>query len=120
MHTGGVWQEGERMNREYIAFAIIISAAITFMWRALPFVLFSGERRMPAVLDRLGRMLPPAVMAILIVYCVKDIDGSFMDTGIWQLISVAVVAVSYKLKKSTFLSILLGTACYMVLLRLPF
>lgn len=66
------------MNKWYIAAAVIISAIITFSLRALPFLVFSGDRRMPAFLDKLGKMLPSAVMATLIIYCLKDINGSFL------------------------------------------
>ena len=53
-----------------------------------------------------------------VIYCVKDAPTDFMNTGLWQLVSIAVVAISYKLKHNTLLSLVLGTVCYMVLIRL--
>lgn len=106
------------MKIGYIIAAIAVSAAVTLALRALPFVAFRGEKTMPAWLERLGKTLPSAIMAVLVVYCVKGAAADFVGTGVPQLLAVAVVAVSYKLRHSTFLSIILGTGAYMLLLRL--
>lgn len=97
---------------------ILMSACITVLLRALPFLIFNGNKTLPKPVQTLGRYLPPAIMAVLIVYCLKDARGDFLGTGVWQLLAVVVVAVSYKWKHNTFLSIMLGTVCYMVLLRI--
>lgn len=81
-------------------------------------LIFKGNKTLPKPVQILGRYLPPAIMAVLIVYCLKDAREDFLGTGVWQLLAVGVVAVSYKWKHNTFLSILLGTVCYMVLLRI--
>lgn len=73
------------MSTPMLAAAIVLSVAITFGLRALPFLIFSGERKMPDWLQK--------------------------------LLAVLVVAVSYHFKRSTFLSIFLGTAAYMLLLH---
>ena len=98
--------------------AIALAAACTFFMRALPFTLLGKKQEIPAAVRYLGKILPAAIMAVLIVYCLKDARGDFLGTGVWQLLAVVVVAVSYKWKHNTFLSILLGTVCYMVLLRI--
>ena len=97
--------------------AILVSAGITFGLRALPFVLFHGERKMPEWLNRLGTILPSAIMAVLIVYCLRSVRGDFVGSGILGILAVLVVAISYKWKHSTFVSIVAGTAVYMVLIR---
>ena len=101
----------------YVVLAIFISALITFSLRALPFLLFSGDRRMPDWLSRLGAVLPSAIMAVLIVYCLKGVKSDIIGTGNPSAIAVLVVALSFKWKHNTFLSILSGTAVYMLLLR---
>lgn len=101
----------------YVILAIFIPALITFSLRALPFLLFSGDRRMPDWLSRLGAVLPSAIMAVLIVYCLKGVKSDIIGTGIPSAIAVLVVALSFKWKHNTFLSILSGTAVYMLLLR---
>ncbi len=106
------------MDRTQIFLAIIISAVITFFLRALPFIAFRGERRMPEKLIYLGNVLPSAIMAVLIVYCLKDVAANFKSCGVPDLVSVLSVAVSYKWKHNTLLSIMLGTACNMLLLHM--
>lgn len=59
------------MTTSYFLTAVAISAVITFGLRALPFLAFSGSRKMPASLERLGQALPSAIMAVLIVYCIE-------------------------------------------------
>jgi branched-subunit amino acid transport protein AzlD len=106
------------MNTGMIWIAILLSAAITFLLRALPFFCFRGNKKMPERLDYLGKILPSAIMAVLIVYCLKDIGSDWMGVGIPRLIAVGVVVVSYKWKHNTLLSILGGTVCYMILLHI--
>ncbi|MBQ8076620.1 MAG: AzlD domain-containing protein [Oscillospiraceae bacterium] len=101
----------------YVVLAILISALVTFSLRALPFLLFSGNRKMPGWLSRLGAVLPSSIMAVLIVYCLKGVKSDIIGTGVPSAIAVLVVALSYKWRHNTFLSILFGTAVYMVLLR---
>lgn len=95
---------------------ILLGAGITFFLRAFPFLIFRGERKIPSWLEVLGKNLPPAIMAVLVVYCLKDVRGNFSQTGIRQLIAGLVVAVTYKWKHNTLLSILVGTVAYMLLL----
>ena len=105
------------MSREYIVFAILVSAVITFGLRVLPFVIFYGKRKMPQSLIRLGQVLHAAIMAVLIIYCLKDGILAAQTTGIAQLLAVLAVAFSYKWKHNTMLSIVLGTAVYMLLIH---
>ena len=100
-----------------ILLAVLVSAVCTFALRALPFLAFSGERRMPLWLDRLGQVLPAAIMAVLIVYCLKDVGDDFVADGLWKLIAALITAVSYKWKHNTLISILLGTVSYMLFLH---
>ena len=83
--------------------------------RFLPFVLFS--KGTPKIILYLGDVLPYAVMGMLVVYCLKGIDFLDGTHGIPEVISVALVAILHKWKHSTILSILAGTICYMVLIR---
>lgn len=101
-----------------VLFVILISAIITFGLRLLPFLLFRNDDDLPDTIKRLGEILPSAIMAILIVYCLKDIGNDFLADGIWRLISVFIVVISYKWKHNTLLSILSGTVSYMLLLHI--
>ena len=106
------------MTMGSILLGIGVSAVITFLLRALPFIAFGGGRKMPQWLERLGQMLPAAIMAVLVVYCLKDIGGDFVGTGIPKLAAAAVVAISYKLKHNMLLSVFGGTAVYMLIIYL--
>ncbi|OUN08034.1 MULTISPECIES: branched-chain amino acid transporter permease [unclassified Flavonifractor] len=100
--------------------AIAVMAVVTFLTRALPFLLFDRGSAPPKIILYLGRVLPPAVIAMLIIYCLKDI--SFAQAGSWlpQLISVAVVVVLHLWKHNNLLSIFGGTILYMVLVQAVF
>lgn len=103
---------------EHTLLAILVSVACTLSLRALPFLIFTKNRPMPDWLKRLGQRLPMAIMAVLVVYCLKDAFANPVKTGIPQGIGVLVVAASYNWKKNTLLSIFLGTAAVMLAMRL--
>lgn len=105
------------MDRTEIIAAIVISAVITFALRALPFIVFRHENKMPEKLIYLGNVLPAAIMAVLIIYCLKNTVIDMRQYGVPQLTAVILVAVSYKYKHNMMLSILLGTACNIILMR---
>ena len=106
------------VNMWEVLFVIAVSAMITFGLRLLPFLIFRNDNEIPDMIKRLGGILPPDIMAILIIYCLKDIGNNFIADGIWRLAAVLIVVVSYKWKHNTLLSILLGTVSYMLLLHI--
>ena len=97
---------------------IVISAVITFSLRALPFVIFHGNRKMPKWLERIEKSLPAMIMSILIIYCLKDIGDNMFGVGIPRLLAVLITGGSYKLWHNTFVSMAAGTLSYMGLLYL--
>ena len=107
------------MSTPMLAAAIVLSAAITFGLRALPFLIFSGERKMPDWLQKLGEMLPSAIMAVLIIYCLKDVPAS-STYGLPEAIAILFIMVLHKWKKNTLLSIGGGTILYMILVQMVF
>ena len=99
---------------------IAVTALVTMLLRFVPFLLFGGKRETPAYISYLGRLLPYAVMAMLVVYCLRNISFLSAPFGAPELISCAVVALLHVWKRSSILSILGGTACYMLLVQLVF
>lgn len=99
---------------------IAVSAAVTLLLRALPFLIFGGKQRIPSVIIYLGNALPFAVMGMLVVYCLKDVPILSAPHGLPELIAGGLTAGLYVWKRNTLLSILCGTACYMVLVQLVF
>ena len=99
---------------------ILALAAGTQLTRWLPFWLFPENRRPPAVVLYLGRVLPPAVMGLLVVYCLRNIQFSVPPHGAAELLSVAAVALLHHWRGNVLLSIAGGTALYMVLVQAVF
>lgn len=98
---------------------IAVCMLCTFFERALPFLIF-GSRPVPPVVRYLGRILPMAVMATLLVYCLKGVSFDAAAGFLPELISLAVVVLLHLWRRSSFLSIVGGTACYMLLVQLVF
>lgn len=99
---------------------IAVAAMVTLFIRAIPFVLFGGKREVPVTVTYLGKVLPPAIMVILVVYCVKGINLMVGNHGIPELLSIAVVASLHIWKRNTLLSIAVGTVLYMILVQVVF
>lgn len=108
------------MNMLHSIAIIAVTAACTMLLRAVPFLLFGGGRKMPDSVRYLGNCLPPAIMATLVVYCLRTIDFTVGARGIPELISVAVVVVLHRSKKNILLSVGLSTVCYMILVQMVF
>lgn len=103
----------------YSILIIAICMAITFLERLLPFLIFR-KGKVPAIVRYLGRLLPMAVMAALVVYCLKGVSFSSLEGCLPSLAGVAVTAGLHLWKGNTLLSVVGGTACYMLLLQLVF
>lgn len=105
----------------YAIITILILAIITFLIRALPFMLFHGNNPVPEFVLYLGKVLPFALIAMLVVYCLKDISFSTGGTyGIAEAIAIIFIVVLHKIKHNMLLSIGLGTVLYMLLVQFFF
>lgn len=105
-------------NTVYTLLAVLVCAVCTFALRVAPFALFSGKRGMPPAVRRLARKMPAAIIAVLVIYCLKGLPTGGLTSGAVTLASVAVVVALHLWKKNTLLSIAGGTALYMALLRI--
>ena len=104
-------------NVMYSMLLIAITAVVTLLLRAFSFIVFGGNRQMPEQLKKVVSLLPPGIMAVLLVYCLKgDIVSISMGT-VSSLISVAIVVLLHLWKRNTLLSIAVGTVVYMALIR---
>lgn len=99
---------------------ILIVAVVTFSTRLVPFLLFPKGKEAPPVVRYLGKVLTPAVIGMLVVYCLKDTNVLTAPYGLPELICVAVVALLHIWKRSNLLSIGVGTVLYMVLVQVVF
>lgn len=99
---------------------IAVVALVTITLRFLPFLIFGENRQPPPLISYLGQMLPYAIMGMLVVYCLKDVTLTAAPFGIPELIGCAIVALLHLWKRSTLLSIGVGTVCYMLLVQFVF
>lgn len=100
---------------------LAIIAAVTagtVLTRFLPFWLFPENRQVPEVVAFLGRALPPAMMGLLVVYCLKGTRIAAPAFALPELAAFACIALLHKWRHNALLSIGGGTAVYIVLLRL--
>ena len=99
---------------------ILAVAAGTQLTRWLPFWLFPENRHPPAAVTYLGRVLPAAMMGLLVVYCLRGVDFLSAPYGAPELLSVALVAALHLWKGNVLLSIGGGTVLYMILVQQVF
>ena len=100
------------------ALIVAVCAAVTALIHFLPFLIFPEGKEPPAVIARLTRLLPPAVIGMLVVYCLKDVDPAAAPHGVPELIAAATVVGLQCWKRNSLVSILGGTGVYMLLAQL--
>ncbi len=104
-----------------LSFLIILVVALTtFATRVVPFLIFPKGKEIPPIIQYLGKVLTPAVMGMLVVYCLKATSVVAPPHGIPEAIAVAVTAGLHVWKRNNLLSIGTGTVLYMVLIQIVF
>lgn len=104
------------MNNVHAICMIALIAIVTMLLRFLPFLIF-GKHKTSRYMNYLGKVLPYAIMGMLVVFCLKNMSLIQVPYGSEELISCGVVVLVYLWKRQTLLSIIGGTACYMVLVQ---
>lgn len=99
---------------------IVVATLVTMATRFLPFLIFRGGKKTPDIIVYLGKVLPYAIMGMLVIYCMKDVAFLSAPYGIPEILGCAVVAVLHLWKRNTLLSIGVGTVFYMVLVQVVF
>lgn len=99
---------------------VAVVALVTMALRFLPFLIFGENRKTPPLVAYLGRVLPYAVMGMLVVYCLKNVTLTTAPFGIPEFLGCAVVALLHIWKRNTLLSIGVGTVFYMLLVQFVF
>ena len=108
------------MNNGYVIAMVAVSAAVTALLRFAPFLIFRKGGKTPALVTYLGKVLPCAIMGMLVVYCMKDVRLTGWPHGIPELLGCVTVAVLHVWKRNSLLSIGVGTVVYMLLVQLVF
>ena len=99
---------------------ILVVAVTTFATRLVPFLIFPKGKEIPPVVQYLRKVLTPAVIGMLVVYCLKSTTVMESPYGIPELIAVVVTAVLHVWKRNNLLSIGTGTILYMFLIQVVF
>lgn len=97
--------------------AVALGAMAT---RVTPFVLFPDGKHPPEVVTYLGNVLPPVMMGLLVVYCLKNVPIAAYPHGLPELISIAFIVFIHLWRKNVLLSIGCGTVLYMFLVQAVF
>ena len=95
-----------------------VMSLVTILLRFLPFLIF--RKQTPAYITYLGKVLPPAIIGMLVVYCLKDITLTVRPHGLPELIAAACVVGLQVWRRNALISILSGTVVYMLLIQTVF
>lgn len=113
---------------QFFLLLILLSLSV-MITRFLPFLVFGRKGKTPKIIDYLGRVLPAAMMGLLVIYCFKDYDfptgiddifvPEFIHTEFFAGLTASIAtAIIHFIKRNTILSIVLGTVLYMILVNL--
>jgi len=103
-----------------VILTVLAVALGAMMTRFPPFILFPEGKQPPEVITYLGNVLPPVMMGLLVVYCLKSVPVLTSPHGLPELISIAFIVVIHLWRKNVLLSIGCGTALYMFLVQAVF
>ena len=92
----------------------------TVLTRFLPFAVFRSNRPTPRYIQYLGKVLPGAIFAMLVVYCLRNVSLLQGSHGLPELIAIAATIGLHLWKRQMLLSIAGGTICYMLLIQFVF
>ena len=106
------------MSSMHAAALVAAMSVMTILTRFLPFIVF--RKNTPRYITYLGKVLPPAIIGMLVIYCLKDVSLLAKPFGIPELIAAACVVGLQVWKRNSLISILTGTVVYMVLVQIVF
>ena len=106
------------MNSMHAAALVAAMSVMTILTRFLPFIVF--RKNTPRYITYLGKVLPPAIIGMLVIYCLKDVSLLAKPFGIPELIAAICVVGLQVWKRNSLISILTGTVVYMVMVQMVF
>nr|WP_276538655.1 branched-chain amino acid transporter permease [Dehalobacterium formicoaceticum] len=106
------------IGQQIITIGVVVFG--TMLTRFLPFILFPQNKPTPKYVQYLGKVLPSAVLGMLVIYCLKDVNILTGSHGVPELIAIVVIVVLHFWKKQMLISIAGGTIVYMLLVQLIF
>ena len=106
------------MSDKYIIMVIAVMSIVTILLRFLPFIIFDHGEQLPKWISYLGKVLPPAIMSMLLVYCLRNVDIVQGNHGLPELMCVGVAMLLHNWKRNTLLSIAASTLLYMIMMHI--
>lgn len=96
-----------------------IAAITNFITRWLPFRLFAKDdnEKLSPFIYGLGAFLPAAIMGMLVVYCYRNINFFTGDHGLPDIIAGIITVIIHLWRRSMFLSLIVGTVSYIILVN---
>lgn len=108
------------MSNVHSVILIVVISLVTMLLRFLPLWIFGNGKQTPRLVQYLGKVLPYAIMGMLVVFCLKGVSLIRAPFGLPELIASAVVVGLHVWKRNTPVSIVGGTVVYMLLVQLVF
>ena len=105
------------LNTAQTLSSFAVMAGVTFLTRALPFLLFDRGDHPPKLVLYLGRVLPPAIIAMLIVYCLKGVTFTTLGGWVPPLAASLAAVLLHLWKGNDLISIFGATVLYMILVQ---
>ncbi len=104
-------------NTIYAFSAIAVCSIVTILIRAIPFVIF-GNKELPDTVTYLGKVLPGAIMIILIIFCLRNISFSSYPFGFPEIICIGICSLLQYRSNNSILSVIISTVLYMIIIRI--
>ena len=105
------------MNNTHSILLVVIISVVTMLLRFMPMWIFGNGKQTPKLIQYMGKVLPYAIMGMLVVFCLKDVSLIRPPYGILELIACMIVIGLHVWKRNTALSIVGGTVAYMMLVQ---
>lgn len=122
MPTKAAGGKGEKVMTSFTQslFIVIAAAITTAAVRYLPFILFDHGKQPPKWINYLGDVLPPALMSVLIIYCLRNVNLFAGSHGIPELLCIGIAVILHIWRGNVLLSICVSTVLYMILVQTVF
>ena len=108
------------MTTLQIVITIAVIAVVTLLTRGIAFVIFPANKPVPPFINYLSKVLPFAVIGMLVIYCLKGVSLLSWPHGLPELLACAATAVLHLWKHNNLISIGGGTVIYMILVQQVF
>ena len=100
----------------YLLLVMLVMTVATYATRLAPFMLFNRSQARPLI-NFIAKNTPPMVMTILVIYMLKEVNYISFE-GVYTFIALLVTIVFHLYRRNALLSIIAGTAVYMVAVQM--